>query len=254
MPTCSPVVDRNLGRLVDALGDADDPGSLRSRTVVVRCADHGEMGLSHGGLRQKMFNVYEETINVPLVFSNPRLFPREAATDALASLVDVLPTMLSLGGRDVPSELRGHDLTPILAAASDPRARGEEGPVDLSPVTEHAAPATAVQDAIHFTYDDHQAGTAMRDGPGQPNRVRAIRTERGKYAFYFDPNGRETSEYELYDLERDPLEVENLVGVRSGRSQSAHGRELHGELAERLEQAMRRCETAPPSPAHPPLI
>ena len=61
----------------------------------MRCADHGEMGLSHGGLRQKMFNVYEETINVPLVVSNPVLFPRRRETDALASLVDVLPTLLA---------------------------------------------------------------------------------------------------------------------------------------------------------------
>ena len=56
------------------------------------------MGLSHGGLRQKAFNAYEETINVPLVVSNPVLFPDAAETDALASLVDVLPTLLSLGG------------------------------------------------------------------------------------------------------------------------------------------------------------
>src|SRR5215218_8397354 len=33
-----------------ALGSADDPESLRSRTVIVRSSDHGEMGLSHGGL------------------------------------------------------------------------------------------------------------------------------------------------------------------------------------------------------------
>ena len=62
------------------------PGSLRSRTVIVRCADHGEMGLSHGGLRQKAFNAYEETIRVPLIVSNPVLFPEARETDALASL------------------------------------------------------------------------------------------------------------------------------------------------------------------------
>ncbi len=239
------LVDAKIGRLVDALGDADDPGSLRSRTVVVRCADHGEMGLSHGGLRQKMFNVYEETINVPLVFSNPRLFPREARTEALGSLVDVLPTMLTLGGREAPPELRGHDLTPILAAASDPRARGEGNAVDLSPVTDHAAPAPSVQDAIHFTFDDHQAGTATRNAPGQPNRIRAIRTERGKYAVYFDPDGRARSEYELYDLERDPLEVENLVDVRNGDPRTNAAGALQRELDERLELAMSDCETAP---------
>ena len=70
------VVDEKVGRLLRALGDAGDPRSLRSRTVIARISDHGEMGLSHGGLRQKMFNAYEETIRVPLVFSNPLLFPQ----------------------------------------------------------------------------------------------------------------------------------------------------------------------------------
>ena len=65
------------------------------------------MGLSHGGLRQKAFNVYEETINVPLVVSNPVLFGKPARTEALASLVDVLPTVLPLGGRELPGELAG---------------------------------------------------------------------------------------------------------------------------------------------------
>ena len=75
------VVDEKIGRLLRALGDAEDPTSLRSRTVIVRCSDHGEMGLAHGGLRQKMFNTYEETIHVPLVVSNPVLFPRAVTTD-----------------------------------------------------------------------------------------------------------------------------------------------------------------------------
>ena len=81
------VIDEKIGRLLGALGDPGDPGSLRSRTVVVRCADHGEMGLSHGGLRQKAFNAYEETINIPIVVSNPVLFP-EAGRERRARLAD----------------------------------------------------------------------------------------------------------------------------------------------------------------------
>src|SRR5690606_40824053 len=61
---------------------------------------HGEMGLSHGGLRQKSFNVYEETINVPLVIANPVLFPQPVTTNALASLIDLMPTLATLA--DVP--------------------------------------------------------------------------------------------------------------------------------------------------------
>ena len=104
------------------------PGSLRSRTVVLRTSDHGEMGLSHGALRQKAFNAYEETINVPLVISNPTLFPEPAETDALASLVDVVPTVIALAGGAPADDLRGRDLSPILAEAANPeRERAAEG-------------------------------------------------------------------------------------------------------------------------------
>jgi choline-sulfatase len=240
------VIDAKIGRVLAALGDPADPSSLRSRTVLVRCADHGEMGLSHGGLRQKTFNAYEETINVPLVVSNPVLFPRGSETDALASLVDVLPTMLELGGVEAPRGLRGRKQTPVLAqaAAPDPEALRLAG-VDLSTVTEHASPAPSVRDSIHFTYDDHQAGTAMTEAPGQPNRIRAIRTPSAKYAFYFDPKGQKPTEYELYDLERDPLEVENLLAVRSGEPRDNAAATLRSELAEQLEGAMDECGTYP---------
>jgi choline-sulfatase len=240
------VVDKKLGRLLVALGSADDPDSLRARTVVVRCADHGEMGLAHGGLRQKMFNTYEETINVPLVLSNPALFARPAETGALASLVDLAPTLLALAGREGPPDLRGHDLTPVMASAATPDGDlARRAGANLSPVLDHASPAPTVQDAVHFTYDDHQAATAMQNAPGQPNRIRAIRTRDAKYAFYFDPSGRRATEYELYDLERDPLETENLLEVRSGAARSPAARSLHRELSEQLDEAMRECQTVP---------
>jgi len=240
------VVDEKIGRVLGALGDALDPGSLRSRTMVVRCADHGEMGLSHGGLRQKAFNVYEETINIPLVFSNPVLFPERAETDALASLVDVLPTMLTLGGAEPRDALRGRDLTPVLADAAAPERKAlRRARVELSPVTDHAAPAPSVRDHVHFTYDDHQAGTALTEAPGQPNRIRAIRTATAKYAFYFDPEGGRATEFELYDLERDPLEAENGVELHSGRPRDPAAAALHSELIERLDLAMAECGTTP---------
>jgi choline-sulfatase len=239
------LVDEKIGRLVNALGGADEPDSLRSRTVVIRCADHGEMGLAHGGLRQKTFNVYEETINVPMVVSNPALFGEAATTDALASLVDLLPTALTLGGAQATTGLAGRDLTPVLAAAARPdRELADRARVDLSAVTGHPSPAPSVQDEIHFTYDDHQAGTAMREAPGQPNRIRAIRTADAKYGVYYDPSGRAAPEYELYDLARDELEIENLLQVRGRGARSAHAADLHRELSEQLDRAMARSGTA----------
>ena len=238
------LVDGKIGRVLGALGDASDPGSLRSRTVVLRCADHGEMGLSHGGLRQKTFNAYEETINVPLVVSNPVLFPRAAETEALASLVDVLPTVLRLSDGEAPAGLRGRDLSPVLSKAAAPdREALQRASVDFAPLTDHIVASDLVRDTVHFTYDDHQAGTAMTEAPGQPNRIRAIRSASAKYAVYFDPSGRKRSEYELYDLDRDPLEVENLLDVRSGRPRDGAAAALHRDLAERLDGAMEECGT-----------
>ena len=211
------VVDRQIGRLLRALGPPEEEDSLRSRTIVIRTSDHGEMGLSHGGLRQKIFNAYEETIRVPLVISNPRLFPQPRESDALVSLLDILPTFLGIAGPgNRPQALDGEDLAPLIYG--------------------HAA---AVRDAVLFTYDDHQAGTALQEASGQPNRVRCVRDERFKYAVYLDPDGRAQPEYELYDLHEDPLEMRNLVEVRGGRPRERR----HEELRERMAAILARLCT-----------
>jgi choline-sulfatase len=240
------VVDEKIGRVMGALGDPADPASLRSRTVVFRCADHGEMGLSHGGLRQKAFNAYEETINIPLVVSNPVLFPKPAYSDALVSLVDVLPTIATVAGGQLDGQTRGRDLAPIIGRQASPEGdRLRRTDADLGPIAAHPAPAVSVQDEIHFTYDDHQAATALQDVPGQPNRIRAVRTETAKFALYFDPAGKRGPEYEMYDLERDPDESRNLVDRRTGRSLSATDEPLRSELGQRLDRLMAVNGTAP---------
>ena len=93
-----------------------DPGSLRSRTVVVRCADHGEMGLSHGGLRQKAFNAYEETIHIPLVISNPVLFPERSETDALQRRYDDESNPPIVGAVQQVAEARGVPMAQVALA------------------------------------------------------------------------------------------------------------------------------------------
>ena len=116
--------------------------TLYDDTLVIRTADHGEMGLAHGGLRQKNFNVYEEAIRVPLVYSNPQLFTRPRRSSALVSHVDFLPTVASLfaAPQSARSAWQGRDYSRLVL-----RSR--------------AAP---VQDYIVFTYDDYQAGQADR--------------------------------------------------------------------------------------------
>lgn len=231
------VVDAKIGRLLAALGDPDDPRSLRARTVVTRFSDHGEMGLSHGGLRQKMFNAYEETIRVPLVVSNPLLFPQGGESTTAASLVDVVPTLLDLAGAPLDGTLDGASLGGVLARNAAPEAAAVRAcATDFDGVL-GAAPTDGVRDHALFTFDDHQAGTAQQDTVPPPNRIRAIRGERWKYAAYVDPAGRAAPEYELYDLEADPDEAITLVDKHSGRGRTAAARAVLPELREALAAA-----------------
>jgi len=89
-------VDAQLGRLLDRLRDL----GVLERTLVVFASDHGEaLGehdeATHGTL------IYESTMRVPLIVSNPRLFPRALrADDRVVGLVDLFPTLLDLLGVD----------------------------------------------------------------------------------------------------------------------------------------------------------
>jgi choline-sulfatase len=185
-------MDRQLGPILDFFSAADGtPTPLGEDTVIVRFADHGEMAMSHGGLRQKVFNVYEESMRVPLILSNPRLFPEGRTCDHPASLVDLVPTLASLLDVDPPPGVAGTDLSPMIL---DP----DHGPV---------------QDAVLFTFDDMHAGTGLVEEilPGMPGRIRCIREARFKYARYFNADGAAPDEHELYDLQEDPDELENLA-------------------------------------------
>lgn len=228
------LVDEKVGRIVGALGDPEDPVSLRSRTLVVRTSDHGEMGMAHGGLRQKTFNAYDETIRVPLVFSNPRLFPQPAESNRPVTLCDVLPTVAAVAGLEtVDDGVTGRSLVGELAGAAGAGAFGLGAKPDES--TESGAKDSG---AAHFTYDDHQSGTAYTDVAPQPNRIRAVRSEDAMYAVYFDPGDPGNREYELYDLGRDPLQIRNLVDVATGSVLDPADETLRREMADRLELAM----------------
>jgi arylsulfatase A-like enzyme len=78
---------------------------LRDETLVVFTADHGE-GLGEHDEQTHADLIYDSTLRVPLLFSNPAIFPRPVVVnDRLAGLVDLLPTVLDL--LDIPHEGEG---------------------------------------------------------------------------------------------------------------------------------------------------
>ncbi len=237
------LADSKMALILEALGDPDDPESLRSKTIIVKTSDHGEMGMAHGGMRQKMFNAYDETINVPLIVSNPVLFPEPASSQAPVSLCDLLPSFASMAGIDTDGDgIKGMDLTPILADAANP-AKGSLGdcPVDLSPIADHDSPVSKVQDEVLFTFDDHQSGSAFRNVAPQPNRIRAVRSPKAMFAVYMDETGEKDPQFELYDMERDPNQMDNLVDRDTGGAIAAGDFPLLEQMRSALRRRSRRA-------------
>ncbi len=201
--------------LVKILDTLEQTGMLE-RTLVIATADHGEMGTAHGGMRQKNFNAYEESMRVPLVYSNPRLFPRPRRSEALVSHVDFLPTLASL-----------------VEAPAAARA-GWEG-VDYASQILGGSPAPP-QDYTVFTYDDYQSGQSSGPYPRPPNHIVSIRELRWKIARYYDSAGGVPDQWELYDLRTDPLERDNLA--HRGRRRTAEQQRQY----RRLRRKLRRVE------------
>ena len=206
------VVDQHIVGLLDTL----DEHGLTDDTIVVRFSDHGEQGLSHG-LRQKMFTAYEETIRVPLVVSNPRLFPQPARTSSFASLLDLLPTVAGLAGVEA-SALRRHGV------------RG----LDLAPI--FADPQASVRDAVLFAYDDWFGEDFQRRIHGVPNHIRCIRQGTWAYSVYFTLDGA-AFDHELYDLAEDPGQMVNLLASAPSAPVAAQARRLHERLTKMLDDA-----------------
>ena len=196
------LADAQLTQILDLL----DAKRLTEKTLIVRVADHGELGLAHGGLRQKDYAAYEEMIHIPMIFSNPVLFPKPLETNALAGLIDVLPTLMSVAGIKPEStlKLQGRSLAPLFQN-----------------------PWGTVQDRILFTYDD---GLFLPEPVQGSAHIRCVREANWKFAMYFDPAGAYPTEYEMYDLIRDPLETANLAHGRTPMRYQVERIRLENEL------------------------
>jgi choline-sulfatase len=180
-------VDGQVGSILDVMS-----ADLKNQTLIIRFSDHGEMGLAHG-LIEKFVNAYGQCMHVPLVFSNPIAWPDGVRTEALASTVDLAPSLVGLLGPSggFPSFV-GTDLMPVL---KDHRQ--------------------SVQDHVHYTYDDITFDNVA--DVGVPSIIRTIRSKDWVYSVYLDmvcshKSGYSDADWEMYDLRNDPQERWNLAG------------------------------------------
>jgi N-acetylglucosamine-6-sulfatase len=175
-------VDDSVGRIVEAL---DQSGQL-DNTVLVFTADNGFLFGEHGLIDKRA--MYEESIRVPLLVHAPALGRGGRRVPAMILNIDFAPTLIELAGAEIPDTVQGLSFAPLL--------RGED---------------VQWRDAFLYEY------FWERDFPQTPT-VLGIRTDRYKLMRYHGVWDR----YELYDLQQDPKERNNLIGDFVTTTQIGH--------------------------------
>lgn len=169
------LVDHQFGRLLkalDAMGELDN-------TIVVYHSDHGEM-LGDHGLLYKGCRFFEGLVHVPMIVSWPGHIAENVRSDGLVELVDIAPTLLEGAGLPVPSGMQGTSLWPILTGKADPATHKKHVVCEFNDALGSASNAASSHGSMYF------------DG-------------RYKHIVY---HGTELGE--LFDLETDPGEFDNL--------------------------------------------
>jgi len=185
-------VDTACGRL---LAELRQQGVLEN-TLVIFTTDNGYFHAEHG-LADKWYP-HEESIRVPLIVRDPRLpADKRGTTNANFTLnVDLAPTLLAAAGIAAPARMQGRDLAPLYLAATPPAWRTEF-------FYEHATIRN-----IHFI----------------PSSQALVRKDL-KYFFWPDFDHEE-----LFDLQTDPGETNNVVAAPAYAARLAEMRTRFTEL------------------------
>ncbi len=173
------LIDHNVGRLLDELERIGE----RENTVVIFMSDHGQL-LGDHGLENKGCRFYEGLVRVPLIISWIGHFAQGLRTEALVELTDIAPTLCDIVGIDA-GWTHGKSLVPILTGQTDVRHHRDFVRCEF-------------YDVLDMFWNTGQP-------PPPPSYATMHRTKQHKLVVY---HGNEYGE--LYDLEADPNEHENL--------------------------------------------
>ncbi|MDW5291011.1 sulfatase-like hydrolase/transferase [Formosa sp. PL04] len=188
-------VDDQVGLLMAKLKD----NGMLENTIIIYTSDNGRFQGSHG-LFDKCL-LYEESVKAPLIVYDGRVDSDKQGyrEDALISSVDMAPTILSLAGFEAPESMQGQDFSGILNQTQDKSEwRDAVFMEDLFLVD-------MFQERYKDDVDEINSSLIQNN---KSYRSHGVRTDRYKYFVYYEHTPRIE---ELYDLENDPLEQNNLV-------------------------------------------
>lgn len=170
------LIDDQLARIIQRL----DKTGQRENTVIIFTSDHGE-SLGDHGLLYKGCRFYDGLVRVPLIFNCPGSIESGLQSEALVELLDMSATILDFAGVERPEYFQGDTLRSILSGESE---------------------AGYHRDSIRSEYFD---ALDKKFCNGNASFATMYRTRRYKLSVYHRDNLGE-----LFDLENDPHEFDNL--------------------------------------------
>ena len=166
-------LDDEVGRTLDYLAAE----GLLDNTLVVYTSDQGFYMGEHGWFDKRF--MYEESLNTPLVMRLPKGYDRRGVIDNMVQNIDYAPTFLDLAGADIPADMQGVSLLPLLKQAK-PKVK-------------------KWRDAIYYHFYEYPAEHSVK-------RHYGIRTARYSMMHFYN----DIDVWELYDLQTDPQQLHNI--------------------------------------------
>ncbi|MFD1062263.1 sulfatase [Winogradskyella litorisediminis] len=190
---CVKSVDDNIGRVLKYLDD----NNLTENTVIVLTSDQG-FYLGEHGFFDKRF-IYEESLRMPFMVRYPKMIKPESVNNDIITNIDFAPTLLELANIDTTQKMQGESFVPILEG---------DTPNDW-------------KQAMYYHYYEFPYWHHVQPHYG-------IRTQKYTLAhFYYN-----IDVWELYDLEKDPQQMNNVINDPQYAS-------VVSELKEQLKDLMK---------------
>lgn len=187
-------LDDNVGRVLDYL----EKNGMLDNTLVVYTSDQGFYMGEHGWFDKRF--MYEESMHTPLIMHLPKGFDKRGDIPQMVQNIDHAATFLELAGADVPKDIHGVSLVPLLKG---------ENPKDW-------------RKSLYYHFYEYPAEHMVK-------RHYGVRTDRYKLIHFYN----DIDVWELYDLQADPSEMNNIYGQQGTEEIT---KELKTELLRLQEQ------------------
>jgi arylsulfatase A-like enzyme len=158
---------------VGRLMDYLKASGLDKNTIVIYTSDQGFYLGEHGWFDKRW--MYEESFRTPLIVKWPGVTNKKIVTNSMVQNLDFAETILDMAGLPIPSDMQGKSFVPVLKG----KQKGN------------------VHDALYYHfYENQEHKVAKHIG---------VRTDRYKLIYFYENN-----EWELYDLQKDQMEMHNV--------------------------------------------